>query len=537
MSQPSSSSSKSPLVQALPTPLSRRGMISVMSATVGLAIGTQLQSHSSEAKASLPEESDQSQRPQGLDEDDFIVHGYTPITLEAKRHIIGTSVITDERHLYIRNNLPLPDRSIIDQADEWQLTMTGVNEERTIALSELKTLGLSTIAAVLQCSGNGRAFYTHGPSGSQWSTGAAGCVIWSGVKLSDVVTFLGGAKPGMNYVTSTGGDPLPQGVDPLAVKVERSVPLDKALNDALLAWEMNGQPLSIEHGGPLRLIVPGYFGCNQIKYVKQIALTADQTKAKIQRSGYRLRPIGQKGSPSFPTMWAMPVKSWITNQSELYGQRQIIRGVAMGGERPISKVEISLNEGQSWREAHLIGPDLGRFAWRLFQLPVQLPVGQHILMSRAYDDQGNLQPEHRHDNERGYGHNGWRDHGLPVTVHSSSLPPHPPSVIKHASTEEVSPHTQTAEHTKDQPKYSDSAQRGRQVFLTESAPACGVCHTVDDAGTKGVVGPNLDELKPSIERIKRAVQNGLGAMPAQPQLSATQLDDLAHYIFEATRAK
>ena len=523
---------------------SRRGLLSLVSAGIGVAVGTQLTRRGGEAKAS-PDESPKSgsspqgldpQRPQGLNLDDFIVHGYTPITLETKRDRIGTSVITHERHLFIRNNLPLPDRSIIAQPDQWELTIKGVHNERKITVAELKTLGLHTVTTVLQCSGNGRQFFEHGPSGSQWGTGAAGCVVWSGVKLSDVIDTLGGVKDGHMFLTSTGGDPIPEGIDPLSVMVERSIPIEKALEDVMLAWEMNGTPLSIEHGGPLRLVVPGYFGCNQIKYIKQIAFTSEQTKAKIQSSGYRMRPIGQKGAPDQPSLWAMPVKSWLTNPETLYGARQVLRGVALGGERAVEKVEVSVDGGTSWRVASFVGPDLGPFAWRLFQLPVELPLGTHTLMTRAFDTQGEGQPETREENERGYRNNGWRDHALTVQVKAETDRPSASSqkimtsVAPQASPVPLKPAAKKSELT-------SAAQRGKEVFLNQSAPPCGVCHRLDDAGAQGAIGPHLDELKPTIERIKRAVYEGLGAMPAQRQFSEQQLNDLAQYVYEATQAK
>ena len=102
---------------------------------------------------------------------------------------------------------------------------------------------------VLQCSGNGRAFFPSKPSGTPWTVGAAGCVVWSGVPVRDVVKALGGVADGMVYMTGTGGEVLPAGLDPKTVIVERSVPL-AALEDALLAWEMNGEPVSLAHGGP-----------------------------------------------------------------------------------------------------------------------------------------------------------------------------------------------------------------------------------------------------------------------------------------------
>ena len=175
-----------------------------------------------------------------LNLDDFIVHGETPLTVEAKRHTIGTSVITNERHLFIRNNLPLPDRAITRDPNAWTVKVEGVAEAgRSASLSSRRSPPHCRDCPTMP--GNGRAFYTHGPSGSQWATGAAGCVIWSGVKVSDVVNALGGVVGQPSYLTSTGGDPIPEGIDPLSVIVERSVPIKKALADGLLAWEMNGR--------------------------------------------------------------------------------------------------------------------------------------------------------------------------------------------------------------------------------------------------------------------------------------------------------
>ena len=117
-------------------------------------------------------------------------------------------------------------------------------------------------------------------------------------------------------------------------------------------------------------------------------------------------------------MWAMPIKSWLTNESQLFGNRHILRGVAMGGERAVEKVEVSIDGGKIWKEAPFVGPDLGPFAWRMFQLSVALLEGEHLLMCRAYNDQGGRQSETRHENERGYGHNGWKDHALKVNVYA-----------------------------------------------------------------------------------------------------------------------
>src|SRR5207253_637030 len=115
---------------------------------------------------------------------------------------------------------------------------------------------------------------------------------------------------GPRFITGTGGESLPAGLDPKSVIVERSVPL-KALDDALLVWEMNGEPLPHAHGGPLRLIVPGYSGVNNIKYIKRLAFTAVETDAAIQKTGYRLSPPRTRGDPAHPPAWEMDVKSWM----------------------------------------------------------------------------------------------------------------------------------------------------------------------------------------------------------------------------------
>jgi sulfite dehydrogenase len=319
----------------------------------------------------------------------------------------------------VRNNLPPPDASILDNRDAWTISIEGVKNPRTFSLGELKTMGLETVATVLQCSGNGRGFFPSKPSGTQWTVGAAGCVFWSGVPVRTVVAALGGGVDGTVYLTGTGGEKLPDGVDPLSVLVERSVPIE-ALGDAILAWELNGEPIPLAHGGPLRLVVPGYQGVNNIKYIKRLALTPQQSKARIMASSYRLSPPGTKSSPDQRSVWEMVVKSWIngplSEEGPLKAGMTQIHGVAFAGMQPVQGVEVSVDGGATWNRAQLIGPDLGRFAWRQFVLPVRLAPGTHVLASRATDAAGHAQPAEREENVRGYNNNSWRDHAVTVTV-------------------------------------------------------------------------------------------------------------------------
>ncbi|MDB5912021.1 MAG: sulfite oxidase-like protein, partial [Ramlibacter sp.] len=347
----------------------------------------------------------------------LIVH--TGTTIETRRSAFGTSVITPADRLYIRNNLPAPDVSIVADRDAWAVAVEGVRQPRTLTVAELKTMGIETVAAVLQCSGNGRGYYEGKPSGTKWQVGAAGCVIWSGVPVRQVVAALGGLADDARFITGTGGEQLPAGLDPKSVMVERSVPL-KALDDALLAWEMNGEPVPHAHGGPLRLIVPGYSGINNIKYIKRLAFTPVETDAAIQRTGYRMTPPGTKGDPSFPAVWEMDMKSWINGPAPEAGPVKAgwvqVHGVAMGGTRALRRVDVSIDGGQTWREARFVGPDLGRFAWRQFVLPVRLQPGQYQLASRAQDSRFTWQDEVTAENAGGFLNTGWRSHAFPLTV-------------------------------------------------------------------------------------------------------------------------
>lgn len=344
----------------------------------------------------------------------LIVHSAN--TIETKREHAGRSIVTPLDELFVRNNVAPPASSITENPDTWELAIEGVKSPRTMTVAELKRLDIETVACVLQCSGNGRGFFDHKPSGTPWTVGAAGCVLWTGVPVRAVVEALGGVVAGGQFMTGTGGEPIPEGLDPNTVVVERSLPID-AMETAILAWEANGKMLPLAHGGPLRLIVPGYFGVNNIKYIKKLAFTEQESSARIQASSYRIQPVGEKGKPGFPSMWRMPVKSWIRDPiATATGGPVQIHGVAFGGEGGVKSVEVSTDGGKTWNAARLVGPDLGPYAWRNFVLSAELKPGQVVLASRATDANGAQQPEIMEPNERGYAHNGWRSHAVTVTI-------------------------------------------------------------------------------------------------------------------------
>ncbi|WP_447667321.1 SorT family sulfite dehydrogenase catalytic subunit [Methylobacterium sp. A54F] len=353
------------------------------------------------------------------DGDAFTVHSNQ--TLETKRGLTD-GVITPIDRLFIRNNVNPPTEAIVADREAWRVEIAGVARPATLTLADLKRLGLASVATVLQCSGNGRRYMQdmlqpgQKISGTPWTVGAAGCVIWTGVPLKAVVESLGGAASGVRFITGTGGEDLPPALKPKDIVVERSVPLS-TLDTVILAWEVNGAPIPLAHGGPLRMIVPGYSGVNNIKYVKTVALTEAETDAKIQATSYRMHGVGEKASPSQPSIWEQPVRSWINAPlTGIPAGRTIVTGVAFGGLHAVAQVEVSADDGRTWTRAPFVGPDLGPYAWRVFALPIDLPTGTHVLASRATDAGGNVQPDSTPPNGGGYSYNGWRGPAITLEV-------------------------------------------------------------------------------------------------------------------------
>jgi sulfite dehydrogenase len=155
--------------------------------------------------------------------------------------------------------------------------------------------------------------------------------------------------------------------------------------------------------------------------VKRIAFTAQESDASIQQTDYRMSaPDAKAMNPADASVWQMPPKSWISSplpeSGTLRAGPAVIKGVAFGGTNAVRQVEISTDGGATWKTAALVGPDLGRFAWREFSAPVVLAAGTHVLASRVTDTQGRSQPEARVENKAGYLNTSWRDHAVTVTV-------------------------------------------------------------------------------------------------------------------------
>jgi DMSO/TMAO reductase YedYZ molybdopterin-dependent catalytic subunit len=272
---------------------------------------------------------------------------------------------------------------------------------RGIALEELKKLPQVEHEVVLQCSGNGRAMFNavSPVKGALWSHGAMGNVRFKGVSLKTVFEKLD-VRPhaSVRFLTAEGAE-LP--TKPGAADFEHSLPLEETLERAIVALELNGRPLPAVHGGPLRLVTPGYYGTMHVKWLSRIRLEAQESVNHHQAKRYRTPRVVLEPGTAFDFRfdnsdphWRMKIKSVIfapAKDAVVRTQELVVSGVAWNdGTSLIDAVELSVDDGKSWRRAEL--ERSGRYAWQRWQLPLKLPKGKHTLISRAVDTLGNAQP-------------------------------------------------------------------------------------------------------------------------------------------------
>ncbi len=323
--------------------------------------------------------------------------------------------LTPNDQFYIRSHFPVP---ALDPKT-WRLRIEGaVERPLELSLDDLRGFAVQTVPATLECAGNGRIFLVPKVKGTQWELGAVGNAHWTGVSLGEVLRQAS-VKSAAADVVLEGADigtiseaPKPAGRIPYA----RSVPLAKALEGVLLAFEMNGEPLSPAHGFPLRAIVPGWFGMAAVKWLQRIVVTEQPFQGYYQTVDYAFWKHDGAGVGLVP-ITEMQVKSSIARPgiSEVIagGSDYKITGAAWTSEAEIAKVEVSTDGGESWSEASL-GGEVARNCWRLWDWtwPVPNEPGRAVLMARATDSRGRTQPSERDLDRGSYEIN----HCLPIEV-------------------------------------------------------------------------------------------------------------------------
>ena len=347
--------------------------------------------------------------------DKLVVIGERPLVAETPEHLLDDDTTPYEK-FFIRNNGQIPDEA--KEPDQWKFTVEGeVNNKLELSLGELKSrYKAQTRRMVLECGGNGRSFYSPKPSGNQWTNGGAGCAEWTGVRLGDVLKAAG-VKPSGIYTAHYSAD-LHLSGDAARPTLSRGVRLAKAMDpESMIVWAMNGKPLPNIHGGPVRLLIPGWPGSASQKWLTKIVIR-DKEHAGPGMTGtsYRvaINPMvpGDKADPkNFKILESMPVRSIITspaNGTKLpAGTRELkLRGASWAGDYTVKRVDVSTDYGATWQPTKL---DKGknRYDWQRWTAAVKLPRdGYYEIWARATDSRGIMQPHVPANwNPAGYGGN------------------------------------------------------------------------------------------------------------------------------------
>jgi DMSO/TMAO reductase YedYZ molybdopterin-dependent catalytic subunit len=330
----------------------------------------------------------------------LVVVKYSPFNAESPPAALSED-ITPMAQFYVRSNFDVP---ALDP-NAWRLRVDGaVNGAFEISLDDLRALPSRTLTATLECAGNSRTGLAPLPQGEPWGSGAVSTAGWRGVPVSSVLERAD-LRPEAVEVVFEGAD---------GGKVEggqqttfaRSLPVERALHpDTLLVYEMNGAPLPPEHGGPMRLVVPGWYGMASVKWVVRIAAVEQPFAGYFQAQRY---VFDVPGSATREPLREMRVKSMITapvSGSVLPLGPQIVSGFAWSGAGAIRSVEVSVEGAGEWRPARLAGASTP-YAWRRWEFEwTPTRPGRHVLRSRATDEQGNIQPDAAQWNRLGYANN------------------------------------------------------------------------------------------------------------------------------------
>jgi DMSO/TMAO reductase YedYZ molybdopterin-dependent catalytic subunit len=314
-------------------------------------------------------------------------------------------LITPIDRFFIRSNGPV---SVEIAPDEWRLSVVGlVERELDLTLAHLKAMPQRTITAFLECSGNSRSRFPADPKaveGTNWGNGAIGNAVWTGVPLREVLE-LAGVRDGAVEVVSQGGD---------FEGMQRGLPIDVAMNpDVLLVTSMNGQPLPAAHGGPVRLLVPGWGAIASTKWLVGLEVIDHPFDGFYNADNYVL--YDETGSET-GRVTRMPVKSLITSPAggaTVSAGPRTISGYAWSGHGGIARVEVSTDGGATWSEVRIV-EEAGPLSWVRFECDWHAEPGDACLMSHATDTAGNIQPEQATWNAKGYQMN--TIHEISITV-------------------------------------------------------------------------------------------------------------------------
>ena len=328
----------------------------------------------------------------------MIVRSPDPYNAEPEPGALIERFLTPQALFYVRSHGPVPDL-----AEDHRIEVSGMGvQSRSFSTGDLKsTFATRTVTAVLQCAGNRRTDLQQvgKTSGDPWDVGAIGNAEWTGVRLADVLDAVGARQADNLFVAFTGADEVDVEGEKELFGV--SIAMAKArAPDVLIAWAMNGEPLAPEHGAPLRMVVPGYAGVRSAKWLTRIEVRDTPSDAPIQAHDYKLFPADVTSETvdwgQGLTINAMPLNAAICSPGSgesLPAGRVQIEGYAIGSDRGISRVEVSVNGGRDWQRATFAEDPEARWGWRRWSLDTTLVKGRQHFVVRAFDEAGQGQPE------------------------------------------------------------------------------------------------------------------------------------------------
>jgi len=298
------------------------------------------------------------------------------------------------------------------EAGEWRLTLGGkVRQPVTLDMDALRSLPAATVRVTMECAGNGRALLTPRPVSQPWLVEAIGTAEWTGTPLR-VLLAEAGVEPDAVAAVFTGADHgVERGVEQ---DYQWSLPVPVAAGndpEIIVAYAMNGAPLPPQHGHPLRLVVPGWYGMAHVKWLRDITLTDTPFTGFQQAVAYRYRQqaddVGEPVTRIAPRALLIP-----PGFPDFMSRTRIVRpgpvrleGRAWSGRAPVTAVDVSDDGGHSWRQAELDPSDTHPWAWRRWQAIWTATLGTHTLSARATDAEGHTQPLNQPWNRGGFSNN------------------------------------------------------------------------------------------------------------------------------------
>jgi len=381
-------------------PLSRRGFVTGLG-TLTAILGAEIVFHRFMPAGLIPAALADSNEGFSIEgKDGLTIMNDRPINAETPAHLLNDD-ITPANRLFVRNNGIPP---VAADPETWKLNITGesVITPKSYTITELKQrFSHVNYQLVLECAGNGRSEFYPPASGNQWTLGAVGCPEWNGIRLADVLEDCGVAEDAI-YVAYNSADAHLSG-DPAKRPISRGVPVAKAMEaESMIAWGMNGEDLHPMNGYPLRLAIGGWPASVSGKWLTEIMIR-DRVHdgAKMTGTSYRVpcspvAPGSKVADEDMCIIEAMPVKSLITNPKTGVRHPQSealqLHGHAWAGDRSVSRMQASIDFGQTWQDAELQDA-ANRLAWQHWNASVRFPKpGYFEVWAKATDSEGISQP-------------------------------------------------------------------------------------------------------------------------------------------------